>query len=233
MKILVTGHTSGIGDALLDIYTSNKHSVFGIARNYSQKIDRNNQIKLDLSKEKDIESAYTWTKKINPEIFIHCAGSNPITSIIDASIKVYQDCFNLHFLSASQICKGCIEIKKSNQILKIFLISSIWSLISADSRGPYSISKSALNSFARQIATEYGLNKVQALSIALGFINTNLTSLTKNDNRISNAKERYLYPQDQLPSADQVASLLFELSFQDLSLMNGNTIRLDGGILCQ
>ncbi len=233
MRILVTGHTSGIGEALLDIFSNNQHDVFGISRNNSKKIKTSNQIKLDLSKENEIDSAYEWTKDIKPEVFYHCAGSNPITSILDASTRVYTDCFNLHFLSASQICKGCIEVKKNNQNLKIFLISSIWSLISANSRGPYSIAKSALNSFARQIATEHGLNDVQALSIALGFVSTDLTNLTKNDKRITFAKQRYLYPPNQLPTAEKVASILFNLSSQNLCLMNGNTLKLDGGILCQ
>tara|TARA_A100001388_G_scaffold277612_1_gene269898 strand:- start:845 stop:1546 length:702 start_codon:yes stop_codon:yes gene_type:complete len=233
MKIIVTGHTSGIGEALLDLFSINKYDVYGISRNSSPKLEFSRQIELDLSREKDINLAYEWAKKVNPDLFFHCAGSNPITPLIKASSKVYTDCFNLHFLSASQICKGCIEIKKNNQFLKIFLISSIWSLISADSRGPYSISKSALNTFARQVAIEHGLNKVQALSIALGFVNTKLTNLTKNDERIINAKQRYLFSSDNLPTAKQVARILFDLSFQDLSLMNGNTLNLDGGILCQ
>ncbi len=233
MKIIVTGHTSGIGEALVDLFSINNHDVYGISRNSSQTLDISRQIELDLSREKDIDIAYGWAKNVKPDLFFHCAGYNPITPIIKASSKVYTDCFNLHFLSASQICKGCIETKKSNQILKIFLISSIWSLISANSRGPYSISKGALNSFARQVAIEHGLNKVQALSIALGFVNTKLTNLTKNDKRIINAKQRYLFPSDNLPTAKQVARTLFDLSFQDLSLMNGNTLKLDGGILCQ
>ena len=233
MQIVVTGHTSGIGEAILDLFGINNHHVYGISRTSSPKLEISRQIELDLSREKDIDLAYEWVKKINPDLFFHCAGSNPITPLIKASSKVYKDCFNLHFLSASQICKGCIEVKRNNQILKIFLISSIWSLISANSRGPYSISKSALNSFARQIAIEHGLNKVQALSIALGFVNTKLTNLTKNDERIINAKQRYLFSSEDLPTAKQVAKTLFDLSFQDLSLMNGNTLNLDGGILCQ
>ena len=233
MKIIVTGHTSGIGEAITDLFSDNNHDIYGISRNSSPKLEISRQIQLDLCREKDIDLAYEWAKKINPDLFFHCAGSNPITPLIKASSKVYTDCFNLHFLSASQICKGCIEIKRDSQIVKIFLISSIWSLISANSRGPYSISKGALNSFARQIAIEHGLNKVQALSIALGFVNTKLTNLTKNDERIINAKQRYLFSSDNLPTAKQVARILFDLSFQDLSLMNGNTLKLDGGILCQ
>ncbi len=233
MKILISGHTSGIGRSLSDIFSSYDNDVYGISRKNNNELNKQNQIKLDLSKSEDIKKAYVWTKKINPDIFFHCAGSNPITPLIEATQDVYINCFNLHFLSASQICRGSIEVKKKDQNLKFFLISSIWSLISADSRGPYSIAKSALNSFARQIAVEQGLNDIQAISIALGFINTNLTNLTKNDNRISNAKQRYLFDPNEYPDPKKVASLIYHLSLQDLSLMNGNTINLDGGILCQ
>ena len=67
----------------------------------------------------------------------------------------------------------------------------------------------------------------------MGFVNTKLTNITKNDERIINAKQRYLFSSEDLPTAKQVAKTLFDLSFQDLSLMNGNTLNLDGGILCQ
>ncbi len=233
MKILITGHTSGIGESLLDIFLKNEHSVYGISRNRSLKISNSSQINIDLSQENGIEDAYQWSKELNPDIFFHCAGSNPITPLVDASSKIYKDCFNLHFLSASQICRGCLESRNKDYFLKIFLISSIWSLISAHSRGPYSIAKSCLNSLAQQIAVEEGLNNVNAISIALGFVDTKLTALTRGDDKISNAKNRYLYPRNKFPKAEEVANFLYNLSTQDLSLINGSTIRLDGGILCQ
>ena len=143
------------------------------------------------------------------------------------------NCFNLHFLSASQISRSCILNKNKNESLKILFLSSIWSVISAHSRGPYSVAKSSLNSLAKQIAVEHGVQNVQAVSLALGFVKTGLTELTKEDGRIQNAKERYLFPENKLVNPDEVAKLISQISLQDLSLMNGNTLRLDGGITCQ
>ena len=63
MKIIVTGHTSGIGEALLDLFSINKYDVYGISRNSSPKLEFSRQIELDLSREKDINLAYEWAKK--------------------------------------------------------------------------------------------------------------------------------------------------------------------------
>ena len=233
MRVLITGHTSGIGESLLDIFVENGFMVYGVSRNINKKINISNQFQLDLSLEDDIDRLQPWISSIKPDIFFHCAGSNPITPLSEATPKIYKYCFNLHFLSASQIVRTCLKVKKVDEPLKVLFLSSIWSLISAHSRGPYSVSKNALNSLAKQIAVEHGKSNVQALSIALGFVDTKLTKLTHGDNKISNAKERYLFKTDQIPNAYKVATFLFNLSSQDLSMINGNTVNLDGGIICQ
>ena len=57
--------------------------------------------------------------------------------------------------------------KGYKEFFKVILLSSIWSLISAHSRGPYSVAKSALNCLAKQIAIEHAIDNVQAISLAL------------------------------------------------------------------
>ena len=233
MNILITGHTNGIGNSILKRFESENHRVYGISRNLSDLIDSSKQLKVDLSELKSIEIARNWLSNINVDVFFHCAGSNLITSFKDSTSEVYLKSFNLHFLSASQISRVILENKKNNSILKIILFSSIWSKISAHSRGPYSVAKSALNSLAKQIAIEHASDNVQAISLALGFVETDLTKLTKNDHRIKNAKERYLFPKNKFPKSDQVAKLISEFAFQDLSMVNGNTLNFDGGITLQ
>tara|TARA_B100000886_G_scaffold340500_1_gene310530 strand:+ start:4566 stop:5267 length:702 start_codon:yes stop_codon:yes gene_type:complete len=233
MNILITGHTNGIGNSILKIFKSENHSVYGISRNLSNLIDFSNQLKVDLSELKSIEIVKDWLAYIDVDIFFHCAGSNLITPFKDSTSEVYLKSFNLHFLSASQISRAILEKKKNNSILKIIFFSSIWSNISAHSRGPYSVSKGALNSLAKQIAIEHVYENVQAISLALGFVETDLTKLTKDDPRIKNAKERYLFPKNQFPKPDQVAKLISEFALQDLSMLNGNTINFDGGITLQ
>ena len=233
MNILITGHTSGIGKSLLNKFNSEKINVFGISRRVSDQIPISNQLNLDLSTVENINVAKEWVSNQKFNMFFHCAGTNPIISILEAKNETYTNCFNLHFLSASQIFRGCLIKKDTKDSLKVILLSSIWSLISAHSRGPYSVAKSALNCLAKQIAIEHAIDNVQAISLALGFVKTDLTALTKNDEKIISAKDRYLFPENYIPNPDEVADLISRISFNDLSMLNGSTLRLDGGITCQ
>ena len=90
-----------------------------------------------------------------------------------------------------------------------------------------------LNCLAKQIAIEHAIDNVQAISLALGFVKTDLTALTKNDEKIISAKDRYLFLENSMPNPDEVADLISRISFNDLSMLNGTTLRLDGGITCQ
>ena len=39
MKILISGHTSGIGKGLADIFGSNNHDIYGIARKNNNELE--------------------------------------------------------------------------------------------------------------------------------------------------------------------------------------------------
>ena len=39
--------------------------------------------------------------------------------------------------------------------------------------------------------------------------------------------------ENSMPNPDEVADLISRISFNDLSMLNGSTLRLDGGITCQ
>ena len=43
MNILITGHSSGIGNSLLNIFKSKKFNIFGISRNFSEQIELSHQ----------------------------------------------------------------------------------------------------------------------------------------------------------------------------------------------
>ena len=71
MRVLITGHTSGIGESLLDIFVENGFMVYGVSRNINKKINISNQFQLDLSLEDDIDRLQPWISSIKPDIFFH------------------------------------------------------------------------------------------------------------------------------------------------------------------
>ena len=231
MKVLITGHTSGIGKSLARIYLENQNEVYGISRTFSDDFPEENQLKLDLSISKGLPFVSNWLESKEIDIFVHCAGSNPIVSIFDSEIDDYISCFNLHTLSAIEIFKFIMPRMKKKKSGKVFLISSIWSEINADSRGPYSLAKAALNSFARQIAVEHGEDGINSLSIILGFVETPLSAKTKSDKRISIAKSRLVSTNNSIVDSLKIAKIIYDISLTSCIYMNGSSLYLDGGIL--
>ncbi len=232
MKILISGHTSGLGHKLLEISLKNNHVVYGISRQISKELSSNHQIRADLSTQEGIQIAYEWLENKQIDLFFHCAGSNQIIELEKASYNDYLSSFILHVLSATQIINSIIKKMKGSGG-KIFLISSIWSKIACHSRGPYSISKSGINALARQIATEHGKDNIKANSIVLGFVQTPLSAKTEFDPKLNIAKSRLLTQKNQTAQALEIANTIFQIALLETTYLNGSEIILDGGILSQ
>ena len=230
MNILVTGHSSGIGKKILQQCLKNEHKVYGISRRLSSEIKPEFQIGADLSSFKGITEAKDWLNNKKIDVFIHCAGSNEIIELINASKENYHYSFNLHVLSATQLI---IPIINNMKVCggKIILISSIWSKIACHSRGPYSISKAGLNALAKQIALEHGSENIKANSIVLGFVETPLSNKTKFDPKLKKAKERVLTQENKLATSEEIAKAIYQIININTPYLNGSEIILDGGVL--
>ena len=233
-NVLITGHTSGIGAALTKSFLSNGCSVYGIARTLSPELPTCNQLQFDLSTPLLSSALVPFFDNISFDVFIHCAGYNPIIPLLDISHSDLIANLNVHCLSALTISQLLISKHSNVKPLKIMLVSSIWSNISAPNRYIYSSTKSCLDTLSRSIAIEHSADSVFSLSLCLGFVDSPLTSLTTDDPHISSARNRYLpLKNNSLPSSEIVADQIFKLSKLDLTLLNGSSIPLHGGICYQ
>tara|TARA_B100000242_G_C42993484_1_gene461318 strand:+ start:219 stop:920 length:702 start_codon:yes stop_codon:yes gene_type:complete len=229
-NILITGHSSGIGKQIAKIALNDQNKIFGISRNKSDINGITEEFRADLSDINGIMKATNWLKNKKIDILIHSAGSNEIKSIDECKIIDYQNSYNLHFLSASQLIKPILKSMKDNNRGRLIFISSIWSEIACHSRGAYCASKSALNSLARQIAVEYSDTKITSQCVVLGFVDTPLSKKTENDSRLKFAKER-ISCEGNIPNPLEIADEIYRLATSENSYLNGSKFYLDGGIL--
>ena len=232
MNILISGHSSGLGRKLLEISLKNNHKVYGVSRKIIKDIPSEFQISANLSTEGGINIASKWLDNKHIDLFFHCAGSNQIIELEEASFNDYLSSFILHVLSATQITNAIIKKMKTSGG-KIILISSIWSKIACHSRGPYSISKAGINALARQIATEHGKADIKANSIVLGFVQTPLSAKTEFDPKLNIAKSRLITKNNETAKALEIANTIFQIALLKTNYLNGSEIILDGGILSQ
>lgn len=208
MRVLLTGSSRGIGLSIKTLFEENNHHVYCPSRN-----------ELDLSTDFKLNEN-------NFDVVINNAGINPLNSIVDMDQELVM---KINYYSPLKIIKQCLPHMIQNGFGRIVNIGSIWSHISKENRAAYTASKSALESLARSITSEYGRYNILANTVSPGFI---LTDLTKQNNTEDQIKElESNIPLGRLGSTNEIANLIYFLATSN-SYIAGQNIIIDGGYSC-
>jgi 3-oxoacyl-[acyl-carrier protein] reductase len=208
MKVLVTGSSRGIGSEIANLFRSNGHYVYAPKRS-----------ELDLSSNFELE-------RVDFDVVINNAGINPINNIIDMD---QESVMKVNYYAPLRIIKQCLPYMIDQRFGHIINIGSIWSNIAKEKRAAYSASKSALESLARSIASEYGKYGILANTVSPGFISTDLTRQNNTEDQIRQIESGI--PLNKLGSVSEVANLVYFLATQN-TYITGQNIIIDGGYSC-
>jgi len=208
MKVLVTGASKGIGKGIATLFSINGHDVYVPNRD-----------ELDLSKDFNLS-------RTDFDVVINNAGINPLNNIEDVDQELVM---RVNYYSPLKIIQKCLPYMINQKCGHIINIGSIWSNIAKEKRAAYSASKSALESLARSITSEYGKYGILANTVSPGFI---LTDLTKQNNTEDQIKElENNIPLNRLGTVNDIANFIYFLATQN-SYITGQNIIIDGGYSC-
>jgi 3-oxoacyl-[acyl-carrier protein] reductase len=208
MKVLITGSSKGIGKQIVDLFNINGHDVYGPNRN-----------EIDLSKDFKLN-------RTDFDIVINNAGINPLNTIEDMDQELVM---KVNYYSPLKIIQQCLPYMVSQNFGSIVNTGSIWSNISKEKRAAYSASKSALESLARSITSEYGKFGILANTVSPGFILTDLTRQNNTEDQIKELERNI--PLNKLGTVNDVADLIYFLATKN-SYITGQNIIIDGGYSC-
>lgn len=235
-KVLITGISGGIGEALLQTFINDGYFVIGQYCNGYEKI-----------------SAYEKKYSLNAR-FYQCDFNNP-PQVVEFARKIlssygFIDCL---INNAGITFKGCIQdtddssidkilnvnlrapIVLSREIIKPMLsekrgciinVSSIWGVYGGSCEVVYSASKGGLISFTKALSREVGLSSVRVNCISCGFIDTSMNSDLSKDEKDDFISALSL---PRLGKPEDVASLALFLSSDASSYITGQIIGVDGG----
>lgn len=237
-KYIVTGATSGVGEALVKSFKGDDVQIIAIGRNES-KLERlkafmsSSQcitVNIDLCEVESIKDKISSYLE-DVDGFIHCAGFTKLTSLRKASYSLYLKMMNVNYFSFAELVK-LITLKKSKERhLRIIGISSCASIIGFKSNYIYASTKAAMDAFVRNVALDLAPQNVEINTIQPGYIDTPMMSNLKEvyGSDLNNA---ILYPQVLgLISVDDMVEEIRFLLNKKSTKVSGTAIKINAGFI--
>lgn len=182
MVILITGHSSGIGQALSFKYLKEGHKVYGISHD-DYKYDNIFSYKEDITNFSNVEKIVDdiILKEGRIDILINCAGYGISGAVEDTNINSIKHMFDVNYFGAVNISKYVISKMRENNFGKIAFLSSVASILPIPFQAFYSSHKAALNLLSLSLSLEVKDFNIQVIHFTPGDIKTNFTQNRKKN----------------------------------------------------
>ena len=234
-KVIVTGATGGIGNAIVKLFIDNGARVLATGTN-EKKLnllkDKHNILtnKFDISRHEEIEKFIDDSTKAlegNFDILINNAGITRDNLSLRMSSNEWNEVINLNLTSTFLLCKYALKKMIKNKYGKIVNITSVVGHTGNTGQANYAASKSGIIGFSKSLALEYAKKNININCVSPGFIETQMTN-----NIDPKFKELIIskIPSSRLGSPSDVASVVAFLSSDLANYITGETIHVNGGM---
>lgn len=192
--ILITGSTSGIGEASAKIYHKNNWRVIATGRN-QEKLKLLSDIgiqtfELDVTKDNDVEklSSYLIDNQIVIDVLLNNAGYGQFGSIEETSLELVKKEFDTNVFGMSRMLQNILPLMRKNGSGRIINIASVAGKMSFPGGGYYAASKFAVEAISDALRYEVKKFGIKVVIIEPGPIFTEFFN-TVNKNLTTNANE--------------------------------------------
>lgn len=242
MKAIVTGANRGIGYSILRTLAASGWNVIAVCRIKSDDFERKVRdlsikynvelciYELDLFDEESIKkfAQYLVASKTEIDALINNAGIATGATLMMTSVETLKQIFQVNYyapvLLTQYIVKWMIRKNKQGSVVNI---GSVAALDAMDGFTAYGSSKAALMHASKIWAKELSTYGIRINCIAPSSINTEMAS--QMDEKTKRVLEEKCF-MHRMGEVDEVASLVLFLISEQSSFINGQIIRIDGGM---
>ena len=234
-KILITGATGGIGNALVEKFNNLESTIFATGTNEEKlnnlKINYPN-INVEKFKLDDHDKIESFIEMVceklgGLDIVVNNAGITLDNLSIRLTEENWKKVLDINLTSSFLICKYAIKKMLKKKYGKIINITSIVGHTGNLGQANYAASKAGIQAYSKSLAIEYAKKNININCVSPGFIKTEMTDKINEEfkkNLISKI------PSGNLGTGEDVSNCVAFLASDLAKYINGETIHVNGGM---
>ena len=234
-KILITGATGGIGNALVKKFVSLEGNVLATGTN-SEKLDALKKefpnisvLKFDISNHQKIEEFIenVTSQLIGLDVVVNNAGITMDNLSLRMKEEEWQKVIDINLSSTFYLCKYAIKKMLKNKYGRIINITSIVGHSGNLGQSNYAASKAGIVAMSKSLAIEYAKKNITINCVSPGFIQSNMTDKIIESIKVALTSK---IPMSRLGTGEDVSNTVAFLSSDSASYITGETIHVNGGM---
>jgi len=234
-KILITGATGGIGNALVKKFVSLEGNVLatGTKTEKLNDLKKNfpniNILKFDISDHSKIEEFIenTSSQLAGLDVLINNAGINMDNLSLRMKDEEWKKVIDVNLGSTFFLCKYAIKKMLKNKYGRIVNITSIVGHTGNLGQANYAASKAAIIGMSKSLAIEYAKKNITINCVSPGFIQSNMTDkIVESIKAVLTSR----IPMSKLGTGEDVSNTVAFLSSDAASYITGQTLHVNGGM---
>ncbi|MDA9081912.1 3-oxoacyl-ACP reductase FabG [Candidatus Pelagibacter sp.] len=234
-KILITGATGGIGNALVKKFVSLEGNVLATGTNL-EKLDSLKKefpnisvLKFDISNHKKIEEFIenVTSQLAGLDVVVNNAGITMDNLSLRMKEEEWQKVIDINLSSTFYLCKYAIKKMLKNKYGRIINITSIVGHSGNLGQSNYAASKAGIVAMSKSLAIEYAKKNITINCVSPGFIQSNMTDKIIESIKVALTSK---IPMSRLGTGEDVSNTVAFLSSDSASYITGETIHVNGGM---
>ena len=234
-KILITGATGGIGNALVDKFSNLGATIFATGTNEDKlKSLKKNYSNINVEKFRldDHNKIEGFIETVNEtlgglDILVNNAGITLDNLSIRLTEENWKKVLDINLTSSFLMCKYAIKKMLKRKYGKIINITSIVGHTGNLGQANYAASKAGIAAYSKTLAIEYAKKNINVNCVSPGFIKTEMTDkINEEFKKILVSK----IPSGDLGTGEDVSNCVAFLASDMAKYINGETIHVNGGM---
>jgi dehydrogenase/reductase SDR family member 4 len=240
---LVTGASKGIGESIAHylaaqgakvvVNSRKQEAVDAVANAIITEGGQAVGIAGQVGNQEDCKNLFDFTMETygRVDILVNNAAANPVFGPVEnTDDKAFNKIMDVNVKAPFDLAKMCLPVMQKNGGGSIINISSIGGVSPEIMLGIYSVSKAALISLTKVMATEWGKYNVRANVICPGLIQTKFSQALWSNEAIMKHMMTQV-PLSRMGQPEEIASLALFLASDASSYCTGSVFVADGGYL--